>query len=224
MMKISNETLSVLKNFSTINPGVAVEVGSKIRTVSGQKNILAEASVGEAFDAPFAVYDLNQFLATVSLFEAPDFEFGDKSVTISSGKNKSKYFYTDKSMIITPPDKDLSPLLEDSEIKFNVSQGQIAEVLRAASILQAPEVAVIGSDGANITLTAFDSKNSTSNTFDVEVDTTASGNFKMIFRTENLKMMSGDYLVEITSKGISRWTGKKATYYITTEQASTYSA
>ena len=224
MMKISNETLSVLKNFSTINPGVAVDAGTKLRTVSGQKNILAEADVAETFDTPFAVYDLNQFLATVSLFENPDFDFGEKSVTISSGKNKSTYYYTDKSMIITPPDKDLSPLLESCEISFEVTSGQITEILRAASILSAPEIAVVGQSGSAVTLTAFDSKNATSNTFDVEVDAVANADYKMIFRTENLKMIGGDYKVEITSKGISRWTGKKATYYITTEQASTYSA
>jgi len=221
-MKISSETLTVLKNFSTINTGIAVDPGLPLRTVSSQKNILAEAKLVEEFDTAFAIYDLNQFLATVSLFENPDFDFGDKSVTISSGKNKSKYFYTDKSMIITPPDKDLSPLLADAEIKFTVTQGQVAEVLRAASILAAPEVAVVGSIGESITLTAFDSKNQTSNTFDVDVVAESTANYKMIFRTENLKMVAGDYDVEITSKGISRWSGKKATYYITTEQASNY--
>ena len=222
-MKISNDTLSVLKNFSTINTGIAVE-GTSLRTVSSQKNILAEANVPESFDTAFAIYDLNQFLATISLFETPDFEFGENSVVVSSGKNKSTYYYTDKTMIVTPPDKDLSPLLESAEISFKVSQAQIAEVLLAASILQAPEVAVVGR-GGNITLTAYDSKNSTSNTFDVDVDAEATdGTFNMIFRTENLKMISGDYKVEITSKGISRWTGSKVTYYITTESASTYVA
>jgi predicted P-loop ATPase/GTPase len=221
-MKISNDTLSVLKNFSTINTGIAVD-GDTLRTVSSQKNILAEANVSESFDTPFAIYDLNQFIATISLFENPDFEFGENSVVVSSGKNKSTYYYTDKTMIVTPPDKDLSPLLESAEISFKVSQAQIAEVLRAASILQAPEVAVVG-NGGNITLTAYDSKNSTSNTFDVEVDAEATGTFNMIFRTENLKMISGDYQVEITSKGISRWTGSKVTYFITTESASTYVA
>jgi hypothetical protein len=221
-MKISNDTLSVLKNFSTINTGIAVE-GGALRTVSSQKNILAQADVSESFDVPFAIYDLNQFLATISLFENPEFDFGENSVVVSSGKNKSTYYYTDKSMIVTPPDKDLSPLLESAEIKFRVTQGQIAEVLRAASILSAPEVAVVGSNG-EITLTAFDSKNSTSNTFDVEVGAETSAVFKMIFRTENLKMIAGDYDVEITSKGISRWTGSKVTYFITTESASTYTA
>jgi len=89
----------------------------------------------------------------------------------------------------------------------------------AASILAAPEVAVVGSIGESISLTAFDSKNSTSNTFDVDVSSESTANYRMIFRTENLKMVAGDYDVDITSKGISRWSGKKATYYITTEQA-----
>lgn len=222
-MKISNDTLSVLKNFSTINTGISVDGSGSLRTVSSQKNILAEASVPESFDTPFAIYDLNQFIATISLFENPEFEFGENSVVVSSGKNKSTYYYTDASMIVTPPDKDLSPLLASAEIKFRVTQGQIAEVLRAASILSAPEVAVVGSNG-EITLTAFDSKNSTSNTFDVEVGAETNAVFKMIFRTENLKMIAGDYDVEITSKGISRWTGTKVTYFITTEQASTYTA
>ena len=223
-MKISNETLNVLKNFSTINTGIVVPGGTQIRTVSGQKNILAEASVSEDFTQPFAIYDLNQFLATVSLFENPDFEFGDNSVVISSGKNRSTYFYTDASMIISPPDKDLAPLLEGCEINFTVTQGQIAEVLRAASILAVPEVAIVGQTGQAITLSAFDSKNSTSNTFDVDVETVADADFKMVFRTENLKMIGGDYGVEITSKGISRWTGEKATYYITTETSSTFNS
>ncbi len=223
-MKISNETLNVLKNFSTINTGIVVPADTQIRTVSGQKNILAEAIVDEDFTQPFAIYDLNQFLATVSLFENPDFEFGDESVVISSGKDRSTYFYTDSSMIISPPDRNLAPLLEGCEINFTVTQGQISEVLRAASVLAVPEVAIVGQTGKSITLSAFDSKNSTSNSFVSTLTSVADADFKMIFRTENLKMISGDYKVEITSKGISRWTGEKATYYITTETSSTFNS
>lgn len=223
-MKISNETLSVLKNFSTINTGIAVGVGNILKTVSSQKNILAQATVSETFDKEFAIYDLNQFLATLSLFDKPDLSFGDKSVAIASGRNTSRYFYTDKTMIVTPPDKDLSPLFASPDISIKATSGNITEVLRAASVLALPEVAVVGNEGQTIELVAFDAKNSTSNTFSVEVDEVANTNFKMIFKTENLKMMPGDYTVDIVQSGISRWTGKSATYYITTEATSTYTA
>ena len=102
-MKISEQTIEILKNFATVNPSIAFKAGNKIRTVSEQKNILAQATVAEDFPKDFAIYELNQFLGLASLFENGEFDFGDNNVTLSEGKTKSRYTYTDASMVTSPP-------------------------------------------------------------------------------------------------------------------------
>lgn len=221
MMKISNETLTVLKNFSSINTGIAVKSGNRLRTISPQKNILAECSVPENFQADFAIYDLNQFLGAVSLFdESASFDFGDLNVVVGNGKSKIKYFYADESMVISPPDKDLPT---DADVEFELSSTNLKEVLRGASVLGTPDI-VIQSDGSNPTvITACDIKNDTSNTFDVSVEHQSEVPFKMVFKTENLKMLPGAYNVKLTSRyGLFTSTKVDLRYFVAVETGSTY--
>lgn len=221
-MKISNETLAVLKNFSGINTGIAVKSGNRLRTISGQKNILAETTVGENFDTDFAIYDLNQFLGAVSLFSDgdADFEFGSNSVVVGKGRSKIKYFYADPSMVVSPPDKELPT---DADVEFELPAANLQEVLRGASVLGAPDI-VIKSDGAGNTLiTACDVKNDTSNTYDVEVEHTSDTPFRMVFRTENLKMLPGTYNVKLTPRyGLFTSTKSDLRYFVSVEAGSTY--
>jgi hypothetical protein len=218
-MKLSDNTFDVLKNFSTINPSISVKQGNVLRTVSEQKNILAQAVISEQFPTSFAVYDLSQFLGLVSLFEDEDYDFGDAAVTISEGKNKSRYTYTDPSMVTTPPDKNLE--LPTVEIGFDLAYDDLKKVINAANQLGLPEVVVRGSDGS-VSLVATDTKNPTSNEFAHSIADDVDGEFDFVFKVENLKFMPDDYSVSISQKGISHFKGSKVEYWVATEAGSKY--
>jgi hypothetical protein len=219
-MKLSDNTFDVLKNFSTINPSISVKAGNVLRTVSEQKNILAQAVVDESFPTPFAVYDLSQFLGLVSLFEDEDYDFGTSAVTISEGKNKSRYTYTDPSMVTTPPDKNLE--LPSVEVGFDLAYDDLKKVVNAANQLGLPEVVVRGADDT-VMLVATDTKNPTSNEFSHTIaDNGAGADFDFVFKVENFKFMPDDYEVSISEKGISHFKGKKVEYWVATEAGSKY--
>ena len=222
-MKISNETLAVLKNFASINTGIAVKTGNRLRTISGQKNILAETTVGETFESDFAIYDLNQFLGAVSLFgDGTEFEFADTNVQIKNGGKKIKYFYADPSMVTSPPDKQLPT---DADVEFEMPGSAMADVLRGASVLGAPDI-VVSSDGSSTTkFIATDVKNDTSNNFEVEVDHKSPVPFRMVFRAENLKMLPGSYNVKLTPRyGLFTSTKTDLRYFVSVEAGSSYGA
>jgi hypothetical protein len=223
-MKLSNETIALLKNFATINQGIYFRQGKTIKTVSSHKNILAQATVSEDFPTDFGVYDLNNFLSVVSLHkDEPAFEFDEKHAVISGngGRSKIKYRFCDPTMIVTPPEKALT--MPDPEIAFELTQSDLDWVLRAAGVLASPQIAV-ESDGSKISLVTFDSSNDSAHTDALEVADGNGDKFKMIFKTENLKMVAGSYEVKISSKGISHFKNKakELEYWITTEAGSNY--
>lgn len=220
-MKLSVKTFQLLKNFSSINQSIYFTQGNKIRTISPMKTIMAEAEVQEMFPRDFGIYDLNQFLGVLSLFEEPDLDFDTHYLTISSeDKAKSDYFYADKSMIVVPPEKQLE--LPDTPINFTVSDKVIKGVLQAANVLQLPEVVVKG-DGDNISIRAMNTKNTTSNSFHYNVGVT-SKEFDMVFKVENLKLLLGSYDITISSKGISQFvsTDGNLSYTIVNEASSSF--
>jgi hypothetical protein len=214
-MNISDNTLSVLKNFSGINQNLAVKSGNKIRTISPQKTVVAVAQVEDKFDSAFYIYDLNQFLSAISLFEKPDFTFEDKNVEIANGKSSIRYFYADESMVMTAPERDIE--LPDTLVEFKLSVNDLKSTMQAASVLQAPNWSVVG-NGSIIEIVVGDVKNSTSNNYRVTVGTT-SEEFEVVFKVDNLKMMQRDYNVAISSKGISHFTTEKGDlqYFVATE-------
>lgn len=218
MMKISDTTFDVLKNFSSINQSLAFKKGSTIRTVSEQKTILAQAKVEEAFPVDFAIYELNQFLGLSSLFEEADFDFGQSQVTLKEGSSKANYTYADPSMITTPPEKNIE--LSSVEVQFKMSKDDYRAVLNGANQLGLPEVVVRG-DGGIISLVATDSKNPTSNEFSRTVGEHGA-KFRFIFKTENLKFISNDYEVEVSSQGIAHFKSENVEYWVATESGSEY--
>ncbi len=220
-MKITVKTFQVLKNFSSINQSIYFTQGNKIRTISPMKTIMAEAEVQEMFPRDFGIYDLNQFLGVLSLFEEPDLDFDTSYLTISSeDKAQSDYFYADKSMIVVPPEKSLD--LPDEPVSFIIGDKVLKSVQQAASVLQLPEIVVKG-DGENITIRAMNTGNSTSNSFYYNVGRTDK-KFSMIFKVENLKILLGSYNVTISSKAISKFesTDGNLKYMIVNESSSTY--
>lgn len=215
-MKFSNETLNVLKNFSSINPSVMFKTGTTIRTISPQKTVMAAASITETVPSDAAVYDLSRFLATIQLFEDPEIQFGDSKFTISSGKSELKYTYASPSMIISPPEKDIqipNPELNVSKLPWK----SIDSVIKAAGVLSLGEIAFIAKD-TTVKMAAVDSKNPTADSFDVTIKDDYDGApFTMIIRVDNLKLMPADYDVSLSSKGMAHFKSDKVQYWIAVE-------
>jgi len=214
-MQITENTLGVLKSFTTINPSIYVKSGNTIKTISPQKTILAMAEIDDSFESSFGIYDLNQFLSTVSLFEKPDFEFTDQSVTIKNGVSHVEYRFADPSMIMQPPEKSID--LPDVVVEFELTQSVLQKTTQAANVLQLPNWSVVGVDG-QITIVVGDIKNVDGNVFRYVVGETDK-EFELSFKIENLRFMPADYTVRISSKGISHFSANegKLQYYIATE-------
>ena len=211
----------MLKNFSDINMSIEIKKGNILRTVSVQKNILAQAELEEDFPQDFAIYELNRFLGAVSLFDDPELKFNGKSANIGSGKNSVDYVYCDPSMIVTPPENNIT--FPDPEVKFTLTQNALSQVMKASNVLGTPEISV-ESDSGNINIKALDVNNDSTDTFTVALDEKSDNKFRFVFKTENMKMLPGNYDVEISSKGISHFSlqGQKLEYWIATEASSTF--
>lgn len=221
-MKLSENTLNVLKNFSTINTGIVIKPGNVIRTISKHQNVLAKATVQETFSNDFTIYDLNRFLSLLASLKDPDVEISSdtKSLKVSSGTSHTVYGLSDESLVVAPPPKDIK--LDNAEVKFTLSKDDMSQVLKLAAILGLPNIAIRGNRD-KISIAALDVKNQDSDVFSIDVGNTKS-EFQMIFLTENFKMIPGNYDVSVASKGISYF--KNATffleYWIATEAGSSY--
>ena len=223
-MKLSKHTLNMLKNFSDINMSIEIKEGNILRTVSVQKNILAQAELEDTFPQAFAIYELNRFLGAVSLFDDPEFRFNGSSANIGTNTHSVDYVYCDPSMIVTPPEKNIT--FPDPEVKFTLSQDALSQIMKASNVLGTPEIAVEGGPHPNdvIRLMALDVNNDSTDTFKVVLEERSDNKFRFVFKTENMKMLPGNYDVEISSKGISHFTmqGQKLQYWIATEASSTF--
>lgn len=220
-MQLSESTKEILKNFSEINPNLMITPGKQIKTISTMKNILATAQVSEEFPQDIAIYDLNEFLGVMSLFNKPKFAFDDKSMTMQEEgtSTKSKYFFADAS-ILTVPQKDVK--MPEAEVNFTLTETDLTKVKKAASMLQLPDIS-ISSKGGDINLSAIDKKNDTANNFSIKVGT-SDKTFDFHFKTEHLKMLPGDYNVSISSKLISNFKHKTKPieYWVALENTSKY--
>ena len=219
-MKLTTETLSILKNYATINQNIQFKQGQTLSTISPQKNILSQAEISEDIPNTFAIYDLNKLLGALSLFDKPDLTVGEHKLNIQQGEYKLDYVYGDPSMLVLPPEKTLD--FPDPEIKFKMTKDAYDACLKAAQVLSLPELVVHG-DGEKIFLVATDTNNDSSDEFRKEVGETDK-QFQMVFKIENMKLLSGSYNVGISSKGISHFSHEhsKLQYWIATEQNSNY--
>lgn len=208
-MKISSQTLQVLKNFASINPNLLVKPGSVLSTISTNKNIFAKATVAESFPASFAIYDMQQFLGVISIFEDPDFTFNDKSVTISSEGRSVEYIYAATEMVVAPSDSVAQKIaVKDPEITFDLTAQGLNEVIKATAILQLDKINVV-SEGGTVNVVVADPKNPSSNKFSLKVNGSSTADLAMVFAAENLKFIAGDYKVSISSNGISLFKNDK---------------
>ena len=221
-MKLSDQTLNILKNFAGINNSILVKQGTQLRTISVAKNILAEAAIEEDFPRDFAVYDLNQFLNGLSLHQDPDLDFSPESyISIKEGKRRVKYFYADPNVIVSPPDKEIT--LPSDDVHFQLDSSALEKLLKAAAVYQLPDLSAVGEAGV-VKLVVRDKKNDTSNEYAVVVGETDI-EFSFNFKVENIKIIPGAYDVVVSQKLLSKFTNTNCDlkYYIALEPDSTFS-
>ncbi len=219
-MKLSDQTLSFLKNFSTINQSILFKQGNRLRTISVMKNILAEVTIDEEAPKDFGIYDLSQFLNGLSLHNDPELDFANEGhVVIKEGRMRSKYYFADPNVIVTPPEKGIT--LPSEDVAFELSTEQLDKLLKAAAIYQLPDLAVVGGEGV-VKVLVRDKKNDTSNSFSIIVGETDK-EFSFNFKVENIKILPGTYNVVVSSKLLSRFSSKNhdLVYYIALEPDST---
>ena len=217
-MKLSKETVAVIKNFAGINSNLLLKQGNKLATISSQKNVMADTTVTESFPADFGIYDLNEFLGAMSVFEDPDLTFNDKFVTIKQGNMSIKYFGASADVLVAPTKSITFP---DAEINFTLTAQQLDMIRKTAGVLRSEDLSIVG-NGSTITAVVGDKKNTTGNSFNEAVGTTDTS-FKVNLKVENLKMLPGDYAVSISSKKISRFKGNgDLVYYVAVEADSTF--
>jgi len=223
VMKLSKSTIDILKNFKEINQSILFKQGSKLRTISVMKNILAEATIPEEFPKDFGIYDLNVFLNILStLHSDPDLDFEQAEyLLIREGKKRNRFFYADPNVIVTPPDKSIE--LPSEDVSFELTTQQLGDLLKASSIYQVPDLSVVGENGV-VKLVVRDKKNDTSNAYEDIVGETDS-TFVLNFKVENIKILPGSYNVVISNKLLSRFESKNLDlkYYIALEPDSAFS-
>lgn len=204
-MKISKETMTVLKNFSGINSNIMIRAGNTLATISPQKNVMASVSVAEQFPVDFGIYDLSEFLGTLSLFEDPDVSFSGDYATISQGARRIRYNAADKAVLTLPPEKQIK--FPNVDVEIVVPAETLAFAIRTASVLRSSDISIVG-DGTDLRIVVSDLKNSGSNSFD-EVIGKSDLTFKANMKGDNLRLLPQEYTVSISSKKISRWAATK---------------
>lgn len=222
-MELSEKTLTILKNYAGINSNIVIDSGNDLKTISEAKNVMSSATVVENFPQSFGIYDLNEFLGVLSLVDTPNLTFNESHVLIadSSGRSKVKYFFSDPDMLTKPSKMVNMPV---ADVNFTLDADTLGRIKRAATALGHSEVSITGVDNV-LSLSVVDTKNKTSNGYTIEIagdfDSTP---FDFILNISNLKIMPGDYDVQISSKLISQFTNKEAglSYWIALEKSSTY--
>jgi hypothetical protein len=216
-MKFSNDTMGILKNFSKINPSILFKPGQKLRTISPSKTIMAEAIVEETFTQTAGVYDISQFIGTLTLFEDPDIVFGDEMFTIRGGNSELKYTYTAENMIVIPPDGDIK--IPSVEAVVKVTSDVLEDAIKAANLLGLTEITFVAENGT-ISVAATDSRNPTSNQFKTEIATGMDcSDFRMGIKKDNVRLLPADYDVTLSKSGMAHFKSEKVQYWIAVESA-----
>ena len=221
-LALSTSTIEILKNFASINSNILVKPGNKLTTVSPVKNVMAEAIVDETFDTEFGIWDLNKFLGVISLFKNPSLTFEDKCVVIEENGASVQYMFSDPSLLTTVNREIKMP---ETVLSFTWNPKTFGELMKAASIMQLPDFC-IRNNGDMVEAVVLDKADSSSNHYSVELgEVTWQGNsFEFFFKVENMKILPGEYTVNITEKVVSEFihTNRDIKYYIALESDSNY--
>lgn len=201
-MKLSENTLAVLKNFVNINSNIEFKKGTKLATIAPSKTVLAKATITDDFPQDFCIHDLNQFLSIFNINRDCEIDFDDKHVVFKAGRTKTWYRTAAKNTIVAAPDKELK--LPTVDVSFTLSADDLSSVLKNANLLQSKHV-TISSDGEKITINTCDEEDDSAHVASTEIADGNGKTFKAVFLTENLKMMPGTYDVAISFQGLSQF-------------------
>lgn len=215
-MKLSEATLNVLKNFSSINSGLVLQKGNVQKTISPEKTILAEVELEDAIPEQFGIYDLNTFLGNVTTLNNPELEFTSDSVIMSDSDIRMNFYSCAANLIVSPPDKEL--VMKQIDVSFTLTHAVLTKLLRLSSMNSLPNLSVIGKNG-EIRLQTHERANDTSNFASIKINDYTGEDFSVSFKTENIKLLADDYDVEIMIGGFAKFTAKnkKIKYWIAVE-------
>lgn len=208
-MKLSENTLSVLKNFSAINSGLVLQKGNVQKTISPEKSILVEVNLEDAIPEQFGIYDLNQFLGNVSTLGNPDLEFKENSVLMNDGDIAFNYYSCSPNLIVSPPDKELK--LKQTDVSFTLTNAILTKLLRLAAMNNLTHLSVVGKNG-EIRLQTHEKANDTSNSASFKLNDYNGDDFIASFKVENIKLVPGDYDVEIQLGAFAKFTSTSGVF------------
>ena len=222
-MKLSKDTIDILKNFASINSNILVKPGNVVKTISPVKNVMAQVTVPETFDVEFGIWDMNKFLGTISLFDDPEFYFEDKCVKIVGSNGTKVTYYYSEPKLLTTISKDI--VMPDTVVSFELKDDDFSELQKASSVLQLQDLC-LRTNGGSMELVALDKKDTGSNNFSIDMGTLPhdDNDFEFYFKVENLKLLPGNYDVEITEKVVSKFINQDLDlcYWIALESDSRY--
>ncbi len=221
-INFSKETLSILKNFASLNSNILVKPGNVIKTITPSKNGMAEAKVTETFDTEFGIWDLNKFLGVISLFTNPNFEFMEKYVLISGGgSQKVKYFYSEPKLLTTPTKNVNMP---ETVVSATLSGSDFTQIQKASAVMQLPDLSFVNKEGS-IVARVTDLKDPTANSYEVGVgDYDGDADFKFNFQIQNIKLLAGDYDINFAKNTVAEFVNVNTDlkYWFAMETGSTY--
>jgi hypothetical protein len=218
-MKLSKETFNIIKNYASINNNLVIKPGNKLSTIAVGNTIFSYTNVAEVFPLEFAIYDVNELLSVLSLFNDPDLEFTEKYLTLKEGNSSLKYFAAaNTSNLVIPPNKEVDLT---SDINFDLPASTLNTIRQTAPVLKVTDISIIG-NGETISVAVADKKNATSNNYSVQLGTTTK-EFKVNVKVDNIKMLPGDYSVTVANKGI-KFKSKTTdlVYFVAIEADSTF--
>ena len=202
---LSPKTKEVLENYATINGSILIREGSQLKTINVGENLISQYDCPEVFPQTFAIYDLNQFLSGLSLFQDPILEFANAEyLTIRGGGRSAKYYFSDPEITLkTAPDRNVN--FPGADIEFSISGDQLKSLRRAANVYGIPDLVFKSSGGGTVTLNLCDRENETSNVYSQEIFGDNTGIYELVMKMENVNLVAGNYNVKISSKLITEW-------------------
>ena len=224
-MKLSEDTIAVLKNFATINPNLVIKPGQKLKTIAESKTIMAEADIVEDFPNEVGIYDLNEFLSVLALIPDPDIEFNDNHMIIQNDQQRVTYYYSNPE-ILTTPSKDIT--MPSAEVGMNLTQEDLKKINQSAAVLGHSDLSYVQDESTYAKV--YDAKDATANQYTLDLtmqaDTKVPNKFNFDFNIANLKMLPGDYYISLSSSKISNWTNSNypIEYFIALENTTEFHA
>lgn len=224
-MKLSKTTIAVLKNFATINANILFTKDNELKTMDDLKRIFAKAPISDDITDEFGIYDLNEFLSTLSLFDDPEIMVTESnntriiSMASSDGSTTVEYVCSDPDILTVPPNKSITIPDDDKNIRFTLKAGVLDDLKKAASVLAFDTFTVERNKGKT-TLNVKSSTGSTKNKYSIADDNIESSleSFKAVFDFSNFRFLPCDYDVVISPRGVSQWTSTDVKYWIAVEQ------